>query len=708
MPTIKHVTSNLAAGAAALAGAFFLASAAALQQRGAASVPGRGMLRPALLLDLARTPIWLAGTVAGLAGVGLQVLALRWGPLALVQPLGVTTLLFALPVGAAMWGRRVTRVEMYAAAAVGLGLGGLLMTLHTPAVAPALDPGRLTIVGFVVAGGLAACGACAFRLRGEARTILLAVGAGLAFGTTAALVEVLVDQAAVRGPSVLVSWLTPATLAASAAGFVLCQGAYRSGQLSTALATILVLDPLTAIGVGRFALREPVSTSVPLAIVAETLLLVAGIVVLARSSHGTRRVHSLPSPPPRSAAPEAARPLLIGTDTYLPDVNGAARFTHRLASGLAARGHDVHVVAPSTSREAYRQRVDGVTVHRLPSRSTPFHPTFRVCLAPRAGVDRVVADVRPAVIHIQGHFLIGRALSALARRDGFPLVATNHFMPENLLPYASVPAWLERPLAAAALRDLARVLRRAHAVTTPTRIAAELIRAGGLSRPVMPISCGIDLDRFAPYEGRRDPALFGLPDRPTLLYVGRLDAEKRIGDLLDAMPAVRERVDAQLVIVGVGTRRGELENRARERGVADLVRFLGYVPEERLPLVYTVADVFCMPGVAELQSLVTLEAMASARPVVAADAMALPHLVRPGHNGFRYEPGDTRALAGHLVALLEDPALRRSMGRASRTIAAEHDVARSLDRFEELYDEAAAMTGTIVPTGTAEVVPIVV
>ncbi|MGW9306893.1 glycosyltransferase [Saccharomonospora azurea] len=378
--------------------------------------------------------------------------------------------------------------------------------------------------------------------------------------------------------------------------------------------------------------------------------------------------------------------VLIATDTYPPDVSGSSFFASRLATGLAARGHDVHVVCASETGPRKIVRESQVCLHRLRSLPLVVHPRVRFVPPPGvpAVVRRLVGWVRPDVLHTQDHFTIGRAAVRAARRARIPIVATNHFMPDNLLPY--LPRRLHRPVSDVAWRDFRRVYDHAHHVTTPTRTAAELLAANGFEGVVEPVSCGVDTTRFSPSPD--PPAVhrraLGLPDAPTVVYVGRLDEEKRLDELIRALARLPAG-DAQLVLVGTGTRRGELERLAARERVAHRVRFLGFVPDDQLPSVYRAADVFAIPGVAELQSIATLEAMASGLPVVAANAVALPHLVLPGENGYLVEPGDVSGLAAALAAVLHSPDRRRSMGDSSRTIAVSHDDQRTWARFEEIY-----------------------
>ncbi|SDE63212.1 glycosyltransferase [Pseudonocardia oroxyli] len=369
--------------------------------------------------------------------------------------------------------------------------------------------------------------------------------------------------------------------------------------------------------------------------------------------------------------------ILLGADTFAPYVNGAARFAERLAAGLAGRGHEVHVAAPSPTGAAGVGRFGDVAVHRVRSHRYPWHESFRVCLPWEAGpaTAEILRRVRPDVVHVQAHFVVGRGLAAAAAASATPLVATNHFMPENLFAHARVPRFLRSAAARWAWRDVRAVFGRADAVTAPTpRAVALLTGATGLAASA--VSCGIDAARYAGGDERPD----------TVLFVGRLDQEKRVDELLRAVARVP---GARLEVVGDGTERGAWHRLAAELGIADRVVWHGFVSEEDLVAAYRRCAVFCMPGIAELQSLVTLEAMAAGKPVVAADAMALPHLVRPGRNGWLFAPGDVEALAVRLAALLADAGTRRRMGTASREIVAGHTLDATLDAFEDLYVRVA-------------------
>jgi glycosyltransferase involved in cell wall biosynthesis len=253
-------------------------------------------------------------------------------------------------------------------------------------------------------------------------------------------------------------------------------------------------------------------------------------------------------------------------------------------------------------------------------------------------------------------------------------------MPENLVGYMLVPSSMHNTVGRWLWRDIGRVYAKADVVTAPTPRAVDLLaQHAGLTHAI-PVSNGIDTDHY-PTSTREDRP------EPTVLFVGRLDPEKRVDEIIRAFALLPENLPGRLEIIGTGNKADEWAALAVKAGVAHRIRFRGYVPDDELLTAYSDADVFCMPGIAELQSLVTLEAMSSGLPVVAADAMALPHLVRPGVNGWLYTPGDVRELANRLGDLLADAALRHRMGAASRELVAAHAVDGTLDAFEGIYDK---------------------
>lgn len=384
-----------------------------------------------------------------------------------------------------------------------------------------------------------------------------------------------------------------------------------------------------------------------------------------------------------TAAPRPLR-ILIGADTFAPDVNGAARFAERLAAGLVERGHDVHVMAPAASRKhgTWNEVHEGqeMTAHRLLSWRWYPHDWLRFALPWRIKRNsaRILDEVQPDVVHFQSHIVVGRGLSIEAEKRGIRIVGTNHFMPENMLEFTLLPkAWQEWAVGLA-WKAARRTFGRAESVTTPTRKAAEFLERYTGLRGVHAISCGIDAHKYSPsWEPRTENRI---------VFVGRVTGEKQIDVLLRAATLLPAELDAKIEIVGGGDQLKNLQHLAAELGIADRVTFTGRVTDEELRDAYHRASVLAMPSIAELQSIVTMEAMASALPVVAANAMALPHLVHDGENGYLFEPSNPEDLAAKLRTVLEaSPEEYRRMKEESIRLIAAHDIQRTLSTFESLY-----------------------
>ncbi|MFB7842806.1 glycosyltransferase [Microbacterium sp. NPDC056052] len=377
--------------------------------------------------------------------------------------------------------------------------------------------------------------------------------------------------------------------------------------------------------------------------------------------------------------------ILIGADTFAPDVNGAARFTERLAAGLVQRGHDVHVVAPNQAYRTAKPRIEviegeAMTLHRLPSVRWAPHDWLRFVWPWRSKhyARTVLDEVQPDVVHIQSHIVIGRGLSRIAHQRGIPVIATNHVMAENILDHTTMPKFIDDIVLRLAWADAGRTFALTRAVTTPTRRAADFLERTIDVEGVIPISCGIDRTQYTPVIGPRE--------KNRIVFVGRLTAEKQVEVILKAMTKLDPALDVTFDIVGGGDQRKQLESLTQQLGLQDRVTFHGRTTDAELRAVLSRASLFVIASIAELQSIATMEAMASALPIVAADAVALPHLVHDGENGYLFEPGNVNELAARLTDVLTaDPAEYERMQRASLDGVAVHDINRTLDTFEALY-----------------------
>jgi hypothetical protein len=271
----------LIATATALAAALTFGVAAVIEQLSTKRVQRRRALSPWLLLDLARQPLWVVGICADVGGFVLQVVALRFGPLALVEPILVCDLIFAAAISAALTSRWDSAILMGVVACAAGVAAFLAIARPSGGVAAVSLPTMLPL-----AAGLAAAVAGSLVLAGASRRVrplALALACGINYGVAAFLVKLI--TAAYGGfAQLLTHWPVYALAVIGPLGFLLNQNAFQQGTLiAPVLAVITASDPLVSIGLGHFWLNEALTSSAAgvAGAVAALTLMTAGIIALA-------------------------------------------------------------------------------------------------------------------------------------------------------------------------------------------------------------------------------------------------------------------------------------------------------------------------------------------------------------------------------------------------------------------------------------------
>ena len=358
---------------------------------------------------------------------------------------------------------------------------------------------------------------------------------------------------------------------------------------------------------------------------------------------------------------------------------------------LLDKGHEIAVIAPAGSMSASRSKIDRLDVYGLPSFSVWVYPGIRLPfpMFQKSRIRKIIEKFKPDIIHIQDHFLLCKTVVRLNRKWKIPIVATNHFMPENLTTFLRGKKWKEH-LENFLWKDFSGVFNQVKMVTTPTQTGVNIIRRK-LQVETLAISSGINLGKFNPaHDTHSIRAKYAIPDKPVLLYVGRLDPEKNVEEILESAAIALKKIDFCLVIVGKGIRRNALEQLAKQLGISNNVIFTGFVPDADLPHIYRLSRCFIIASTAELLSLVTLQAMASGLPVIAVNAGALNELVRHELNGYLYSQGDLSSMVRYISNIITQDELYEKMSKRSLEYARQHDINKTVESFEKLYEVVTA------------------
>jgi glycosyltransferase involved in cell wall biosynthesis len=396
--------------------------------------------------------------------------------------------------------------------------------------------------------------------------------------------------------------------------------------------------------------------------------------------------------------------LLFISEVYTPWQGGAIVAIRNLMRQLVEDGNKVALITGEKRKQwrlwGTRTEFDQecqATVYRIPAVPYPFNSMSTMTIPDFAGIRKIILHEKPDCIHIFSPIGIAEKIAlSYAKRHQIPVIVTNHIMPENFTYNVTLPQTLQKLADNLIYKDLIRFCNQAQIVTAPTKTAINLLRSHGLQTHSEVVTNGVDAEFFHP----------GMPDQDSLsrfnlgknnvyiLYIGRLDGEKRVDLLIKAMPFIVKRVPhAKLLIAGKGIKRDDLRGLVSNLQLKEVIKFLGKVSEEEKLALLQTAKVFAIASPTELQCISGLEALSCGLPVVVADQMALKELVNNEKNGRIFHYPEVHELAARICSVLEDAKLQETYGKNGREwILQHHQLAHALRLFEKNYHQVVGST----------------
>ena len=375
--------------------------------------------------------------------------------------------------------------------------------------------------------------------------------------------------------------------------------------------------------------------------------------------------------------------ILFISDVYFPRINGVSTSIETFRHELRELGHTVHLIAPDYPGSSS----DESGIMRVPSRQLPFDPEDRLMK-----FNWVMAHLEKLrtehydIIHIQTPFVAHYLGIKLSRLLDIPCIETYHtFFEEYLHHY--IP-FVPRAIMGAVARRFSRHQGNSlDGMVVPSRPMMEVLRRYGVTTHAEIIPTGLEPESFVPGNGDDFRRKYGIaPDRPMLLFVGRVAHEKNIGFLLRVADRIRKDIpEVLLLIAGAGPAREGLERETEKLGLSGHVMFIGYLDRHaELNDCYRSADIFVFSSKTETQGLVLLEAMAQSVPVVSIAEMGTLDVLREGC-GVWIAEDELANFSGKVIEMLRDDYARIQLGEAGRIYAHEWSAVKLAERMLVFY-----------------------
>jgi glycosyltransferase involved in cell wall biosynthesis len=352
--------------------------------------------------------------------------------------------------------------------------------------------------------------------------------------------------------------------------------------------------------------------------------------------------------------------LFSGNYNYVRD--GANQALNRLVGYLLRQGVKVRVYSPTVKEPAFPATGDLVDIPAVP---IPGRSEYRLPLALPGSVRRDLAEFRPNVVHVSSPDIVGHRAVTWARRNKIAAVASVHTRFDTYLAYYHLQA-LE-PLARNIMR---RFYHRCEVVMAPVESTASILRAQRMNRDIAIWGRGVDREQFNPerrdMDWRRSIGI--ADDEMVIAFLGRIVMEKGLDVFADAVHSFAERgLKHRVLVIGEGPAQPWFQQQ-----LPDAI-FLGQQTGTDLARALASADIFLNPSITEAFGNVTLESMACALPVIAAESTGATNLVNDGVTGTLVDGANPDEFADALERYARDPELRRKHGEAGLAVAKTKD-----------------------------------
>ncbi len=367
--------------------------------------------------------------------------------------------------------------------------------------------------------------------------------------------------------------------------------------------------------------------------------------------------------------------VCIASDPYYPYPSGVTEYTYNLAKSLREKGHSVTIL---TLHYPDEEREEGVV------------RVGRVVFVPMNGTLTTVPVLNPFVVksffernkfdivHLNGPFFPNISHWAL-KYSHSPCVATFHTTGFQKVTFGA--------------RYFIKVFpfyKKLKALMGGSQVSVDFIK------PYIPgdyviVPCGVDMGRFTP-TGKKHPEITKVKGKK-ILFLGRHDTRKGLGQLLHAFKLLRKEMDVHLIVAGTGPEKSTCENFVKEHKLTEHVHFFGFIPKEDIPSVYRSCDIYCSPALGgETFGIVLIEAMSSGIPVVASNIDGYRQVIKDGINGLLCNPYSPEDIKDKISSLLSDNTLRIRLITEGLHTVSQYEWKRVSQRIYEIYEDVTSMT----------------